>query len=116
MKNLLEIYCFTDNLVKLIDEKDKTCMVGRPGILSKSCYLTLSIFKNMYGFSTNTQLYEFTKEHLKSDFPHLPSYQQFNDGMTRYWRYKAIVLYCMTRSVKALSSDIHFIDSTQLPV
>lgn len=114
MKNLIEIYCYVDNFIKRIQEKNVN--IGRPGVLNISSYITLSIFKNMYGIKTNKQLYEFTKQYLQKDFPKLPSYQQFNDGISRYWRYSIALLYCMTRSIRANGHDVHFVDSTALPV
>ena len=116
MKKLVEIYCLSDNFVKLIDKKNPKTNVGRPGLLSKSCYITLTIFKNTLGIKTNRQLYEFTKEHLKSEFPNLPSYQQFNEGIRSCFKYFICIMYLLMRSNRDKQSNIHFVDSTILPV
>lgn len=114
MKNLIEIYCYVDNFIKKIQEKKVE--VGRPSILNKSSYITLSIIKNIYGMRTIRQLYEFTKQYLQKDFPQLPSYQQFNEGITSCYRYVMVLLYCMTRSIRSKQHTVHFVDSTSLPV
>jgi len=54
MKNIVEIYCLADDLVKLIDKKtEKNKGVGRPSSLSKAEYITIAIMKQEYGIRTN---------------------------------------------------------------
>ncbi len=55
MKNIAEIYCLADALVKFIEEENKN--VGRPSLLSKAEYITLAIMKQEYGIKTNKKLY-----------------------------------------------------------
>ena len=78
---LLEIFCLSDNFVKCFDKKIKKSSVGRKGKLTKSEYITLALLKHYRAFSNNKVFYEFIKNYLSRDFPSVPSYQQFNDGL-----------------------------------
>lgn len=115
MKNIVEVYCLVDNLVKQIDAKN-TKTVGRPGILSKSCYVTLAIFKQTYGIKTIAHLYEFAKEFLRGHFPNLPSYQQFSEGIKNTFRYFLVITYFITQTNRKKKSNKHIVDSTPVPV
>ncbi len=79
MKNIVEICCLADDLVKFIEAETKN--VGRPSLLSKAEYITLAIMKQKYGIKTNKKLYNFVKYCNPRLFSKLPSYAQFNNGL-----------------------------------
>ena len=116
MKDLVEIYCFVDNFVKMIDQRNNKKMVGRKGILTKSDYVTLGIFKQQYGITTTKKLYLFVKEHMKQDFPNVPSYQQFNHGIKSTSRYFVTIAWLLTKMTYRKDSKYHIVDSSPMPV
>jgi len=116
MKNIVEVYCFIDNFVKKIDSKEKKYLAGRKSMLSKTDYITLAIFKQDYGIKTNKQLYEFVGEYMRKDFPPLPSYQQFNEGIKSTLRYFMIITWLLTKITRLKGAKYHIVDSSPLPV
>lgn len=116
MKNLVETYCFVDNFIKLIDSKNKKVLVGRKGMLSKTDYVVLAILKQKFGFKTTKQLYNFSNEYMKKDFPSFPSYQQFNEGIKDTFRYFVLITWILTKQTRKKGSKYHIVDSTPLPV
>lgn len=116
MKHIVEVYCFVDNFVKMIDEKIGKNLVGRKSMLSKTDFITLTIFKQERGIKTTKQLYEFVKEYMQKDFPPLPSYQQFNDGIKSTFKYFTIIVSALTKMTRQKNSKFHIVDSSPLPV
>ncbi len=91
MKNIVEVYCLIDNFVKMIESKNTKILVGRKSALSKTDYITLALFKQEHGIKTTKQLYEFVRDYMQKDFPPLPSYQQFNEGINCFKQGKPLV-------------------------
>ena len=116
MKNIVEVYCFVDNFVKMIEEKGTRKPVGRKGILTKTDYVTLAILKQDLGIKTTKQLYEFVQEYMHKDFPRLPSYQQFTDGIKSTFRYFISIAWILTKMTRQKGSKYHIVDSSPLPV
>ena len=116
MENLVETYCFVDNLVKLIDEKIGRRIVGRKSVLSKTDYIFLALIKQKLGFKTTKLLYDFVKEYMQKDFTSLPSYQQFNDGIKATFKYFVIITWILTKQTRKKGAKYHIIDSSLLPV
>lgn len=116
MKNIIEVYCLVDNFVKIIDSKNTKILVGRKSMLSKTDYIVLTIFKQESGIKTTKQLYEFVKEYMQKDFPPLPSYQQFNDGIKSTFRYFVMIACALTKMTRKKGSKYHIVDSSPLPV
>jgi hypothetical protein len=116
MKNIVEVYCFVDNFVKMIEVKGTKKLVGRKGILTKTDYVTLTILKQDLGIKTTKQLYEFVQEYMRKDFPRLPSYQQFNDGIKSTFRYCISIAWILTKMTRQKGSKYHIVDSSPLPV
>lgn len=116
MKNIVEVYCFIDNFVKLIESKNSRNIVGRKSMLSRTDYITLAIFKQQHGLRTTKDLYEFVSEYLHKDFPPLPSYQQFNHGIKSTFKYFMLIAWMLTKMTRKKSSQHHIVDSAPLPV
>lgn len=116
MKNIVEVYCFIDNFVKMIESKNVKSLAGRKSMLTKTDYVTLAIFKQEHGIKTTKQLYEFVQEYMRKDFPPLPSYQQFNQGIKSTFRYFIIIAWILTKMTRQKESKYHIVDSSPLPV
>lgn len=116
MKNIVEVYCFIDNFVKMIESKNAKSLAGRKSMLTKTDYVTLAIFKQEHGIKTTKQLYEFVQEYMRKDFPPLPSYQQFNQGIKSTFRYFIIIAWILTKITRQKESKYHIVDSSPLPV
>ena len=116
VKNLVEIYCLIDNLVKLFDSKTDKKRVGRTSKLSKTDFIVLAIIKQTLGFKTTKQLYNFATEYLQKDFHHFPSYQQFNEGITGTFKYFVLITWILTKKIPTKKTKYHIVDSTPLPV
>lgn len=116
MKNIVEVYCFADSFVKMIESKSPKKLMGRKRTLTKTDYVTLGIFKQDHGIKTTKQLYEFVQEYMRRDFPKLPSYQQFNDGIKSTFRYFITIAWILTKMARQKGSKYHIVDSSPLPV
>ncbi len=116
MKNIVEVYCFVDNFVKMVDAKNTKNMVGRKSALSKTDYIVLALFKQEYGIKTTRQLFEFVQNYMQRDFPPLPSYQQFNEGINSTFRYLVIIVWLLTKATRKRGAKYHIVDSSPLPV
>lgn len=116
MKNIVEVYCFVDNFVKLIESKSTKSLVGRKSMLTKTDYVTLAILKQDLGIKTTKQLYEFVREYMQKDFTILPSYQQFNHGIKSTFRYLVTISWLLTKMTRQKGSKYHIVDSSPLPV
>lgn len=116
MKNIVEVYCFIDNFVKMIESKTAKSLAGRKSMLTKTDYITLAIFKQEHGIKTTKQLYEFVQEYMQKDFPPLPSYQQFNQGIKSTFRYFVMIAWILTKMTRQKKSKYHIVDSSPLPV
>ena len=114
MKNIVEIYCLADDLVKFIESGGKN--VGRPGALSKAEYITLAIMKQEYGIKTNKKLYDFVKYCIPSMFSALPSYTQFNDGLNAILPYMLFFLKIWLQVNKSRFPGVYYVDSTTMPI
>lgn len=116
MKKSIEVYCFIDNFVKLIESKETKNLAGRKSALSRTDYIYLALFKQKHGFSTTSNLYEFVQLYMRKDFPPLPSYQQFNQGIRSIFRYLMMIMWLLTKMNRKKGSNKHIVDSTPLPV
>jgi hypothetical protein len=116
MKNLVEVYCLADNFVNLVEQKKLGNRAGRKSMLAKADYITLAIMKQQYCIKTTKQLYEFVKAYMQKDFPPLPCYQQFNEGIKSTCRYLMMITSFLTNMNKQKGSDKHIVDSTPLTV
>ena len=116
MKNIVEVYCLIDNFVKMIESKNTKILAGRKSALNKADYITLALFKQEYGIKTTKQLYEFVRDYMQKDFPPLPSYQQFNEGINSTFRYLVIIVWLLTKMTRKRGAKYHIVDSSPLPV
>ena len=113
MKNLVEIYCLSDDLVKYL-ESDKH--VGRPSSLSKAEYITLALMKQEYGIKTNKKLYNFVKYCIPTMFSKLPSYAQFNEGLNSILPHMLLLLKIWMQINKSRYQGVYYVDSTTMPI
>jgi len=117
MENIVEIYCLSDNLVKLIEkEGEKKNKVGRPSALSKAEYITLAIMKQEYGIRTNKKLYNFIKNCAPNLFSPLPSYAQFNEGLNGTFPYFILFFETWMQVNRKHDPGVYYVDSTTMPI
>ena len=114
MKNIVEIYCIADDLVKFIDSGHKN--VGRKSALSKAEYITLAMMKQEYGIRTNKKLYLLLKYCNPSLFPKLPSYAQFNEGLNSVLPHLVLFLKIWMQVNKLRFPGVYYVDSTTMPI
>lgn len=114
MKNIVEIYCLADELVKYFKKGSKH--VGRPGTLSKAEYITLAMMKQEYGIKTNKKLYNFIQFCTPNMFSKLPSYAQFNDGLNSILPYMIYFLKIWMHTNQLRFQGVYYIDSTTMPI
>ena len=116
ISDLVEVYCLASNLTTKIDlilEKNSS---GRKPILSRAEYITLAIIKQKRGIQTNKNLYELVKYSMKSDFPQLPSYQQFCEGLESNCIYLLIINQLLGKLNISCGDGNYIVDSTPLPI
>ena len=117
MKNIVEIYCLADDLVKFMKkEAGRNSKVGRPGNLSKAEYITLAIMKQEYGIRTNKKLYNLVKYCTPRLFSELPSYAQFNEGLNATLPHLFMFLQIWMQINKAHGPNVYYVDSTTMPI
>jgi len=117
MKNIVEIYCLADDLVKLLEQKTgSNKKIGRPSNLSKAEYITIAIMKQNYGIRTNKKLYNFIKYCAPRLFSDLPSYSQFNEGMNSIFSLLIVMLELWTQINQTHNPGVYYVDSTTLPI
>ncbi len=116
MKNIVEVYCLVDNLVKFLTPKIKKSLAGRPGNLTTTDYVVLAIIKQQIGIKTVKQFYEVAKNAYASCFPAFPSYQQFNHGIKSTFQFFIAISWILMQRVRRKGRKYHFVDSTPLEV
>jgi len=114
--NLVEVYCLASDLTKKIDENIKKNPAGRKGTLSRAEYLTIAIIKQERCIQTNKDLYELIKDCMKAEFPKLPSYQQFCEGLEGNFMYLAIMGQILAQMNKSTEENEYIVDSSALPI
>jgi hypothetical protein len=116
MKNIVEVYCLIDNFVKKIQAIEGKKKVGRKSVLTESDFITLAVIRQNYGIKTIKQFYDFVKDRMQSEFPQIPSYQQFNSGMINAFPYVCSIVWILSKINKNRTTNYHIVDSTPLPV
>lgn len=114
--NLVEVYCLVSNLTKKIDQILKKSNVGRKGILNRAEYITLAIIKQERCIRTTKDLYQLVKYCMKRDFPNMPSYQQFCEGLESSFMYLAIIGHILAQTNKSQGKDVYIVDSSSMPI
>jgi Transposase DDE domain len=114
--NLVEVYCLAANLTSKIDEKLKKTTTGRKPILSRAEYITLAIIKQERCIRTNKDLYELVKYCMARDFPPLPSYQQFCEGLESNFLYLMLINQILCKMNVSSEEAQYIVDSTALPI
>jgi hypothetical protein len=116
ISNLVEVYCLAANLTSKIDEKLKKTTVGRKPVLSRAEYITLAIIKQERCIRTNKDLYELVQYCMSHDFPKLPSYQQFCEGLESNFLYLMFINYILCKMNISSEKTEYIVDSTSLPI
>lgn len=117
MKNIVEIYCLADDLVKFIEQKSgKKSKVGRRSLLSKAEYITIAIMKQEYGIRTNKKLYKFIKHCAPNLFSGLQSYAQFNEGLNSTLPHLLLFLQAWMQVNRTHNPGVYYVDSTAMPI
>lgn len=117
MKNIVEIYCLADDLVKFMEQNSGTNKkAGRPSNLTKAEYITIAIMKQEYGIRTNKKLYNFIKHCAPNLFYDLPSYAQFNEGLNSILPHLILFLQIWMQVNRTHNSGVYYVDSTVMPI
>ena len=115
--HLVEVYCLSSEFVKFFEEKIiQKNKIGRKSHLSREEFITIGILKQQLGIQTNKQLYYLVKEKYNKDFPNIPSYQQFSQGLKDNFIYLMLIdnLICVMNRQK--KQNLFIIDSMPLPI
>lgn len=117
MKNIVEIYCIVDEVVKKIDEKFcKKEMRGRKNMLNKSELITIALIGHFESIPTDKLLYEKINSAFQSYFRNIPCYEQFTRGIRSISKYLDPLLEVLCQMNMNPEKDFYIIDSTALPV
>lgn len=66
--------------------------------------------------NTDIKLYEYITDHLKTEFPRMPSYAQFTRGIAKISRYMDPFIDLLCKMNFSSDSDLYIVDSSALPV
>ena len=116
ISNLVEVYCLASNLTKKIDQHIKKNNAGRKGILARADYITIAIIKQERCIRTNRDLYELIQYCMQRDFPVMPSYQQFCEGLQSSFMYLAIIGQILAQMSRAQEKDEYIVDASAMPI
>ena len=116
ISNLVEVYCLASNLTKKIDQNIKKSNVGRKGILSRADYITMAIIKQERCLRTNKDLYQLIQYCMKRDFPAMPSYQQFCEGLESSFMYLAMIGQVLAQMNQSQEEDEYIVDASAMPI
>jgi hypothetical protein len=114
--NLVEVYCLAANLTSKIDGHLKKTTIGRKPILNRAEYITLAIIKQERCIRTNKDLYDLVKYCMNRDFPNLPSYQQFCEGLESNFVYLMLINHILCKMNVSSENAEYIVDSTALPI
>ncbi len=119
-EKLIFLYCFIDDLLKQISAKStfpklKGSKRGRNRRLALSEIITLGIFRMIVNIPTVKDYHKFLLSHYDNYF-NLPNYQNFNSHLNNVLPYIVMILNVMTIFTRKNGADLHFMDSTPLPV
>jgi hypothetical protein len=78
MKNIVELYCIVDEVVKQVEQKiDKKFSRGRKSKLRKSELITMALIGHFDCIETDKKLHEYITFHWSNYFKNIPCYEQF---------------------------------------
>lgn len=108
--HILPLFVWIDDTVVSSIPKSRT---GRPSVLSDSEVVTMLVF-NLFVCQQQTirQIYDWVSQYHQSDFPHLPTYQNFLKHCHRVVPRLAAIL----DSLLERKAELRFMDSTMLEV
>lgn len=113
--HILPLFVWVDDAVASLPKTEKTSKQrgGRPATLRDSEVVTILVF-NLLTVQQHTlrQIYDWVRQYHASDFPHLPSYQNFVAHCHRIYP----VLRKLLRSLLKDRAALRFMDATMLPV
>jgi len=115
MKNLIEIYCIIDDLVKLIEKNIEKNYQGRKNKLSKSELITISLIGHFDSIETDKKLHEYVLNYFNKDFRNVPCYEQFTRGIRSITKYLDFIIE-MLSEMNIKDNDFYIVDSSALPV
>jgi hypothetical protein len=110
--NLLELFFYVDDLVKVIKKNHK---VGRKPTLCLSEIMVISIIKSQYGIRTWKQLYELIRDRFDTEFV-IPTYKNFVCQMNQSSKAILLLMNIIMYLNYLKSGVIKIMDSTAIPV
>lgn len=116
MKNITELYCITDDLVKEIEKKIKNNNRGRKNKLNKSELVTIALIGHFDGIETDKKLYEYITTFYKYEFRNVPCYEQFTRGIKSISKYLDLIIDVFSQMNISDDDDFYIIDASSLPV
>ncbi len=106
--HIVNLYVWIDDLVP-----DRSHGVGRPSILSESELITILLWNTLLlRQKTIKDMYRFTRCHLSSEFPRLPTYNAFLERCHKV----ATIMFDVLQKLLERDAPIVFMDSTMIPV
>jgi len=117
LQNLEKSYCFIDNFVKSIEKNLLFSLEkrGRKSTLSVSELVTLGLLRMELKMESIKAFHAFIKLRFSKDFPKLPSYQQFCEGLTAAFPYIVMITQIIMEMHKMIGG-FYIVDSTALPI
>lgn len=116
MKNIVELYCVVDDIVKQLEEKDLKSRVGRPGKLTTSELITIALIGHFDAISTDAKLHEYVTDYLGTYFKKVPCYEQFTRGIRSISKYLDLIIDILAQMNISDDEDFYIIDASSLPV
>ena len=117
MKNIVELYCIVDEVVKQIEQKfGKKFRRGRKNKLCKSELITMALIGHFDDIRTDKKLYEHITSYMSHYFKNMPCYEQFSRGIRSISKDLDLMLEILCQLNQTSEKDFYIIDSTALPV
>ena len=116
MKNIIELYCIIDDLVKSVERNFEKNYRGRKNKLSKSELITIALIGHFDLIETDKKLYEYINNHLQNEFKRIPCYEQFTRGIRSISKYLDLMIDVVSQMNITKDDDFYIVDSTSLPV
>lgn len=116
MKNLVELYCIIDDLVKLIEKNIEKKDRGRKNKLTKSELITIALIGHFDEFETDKKLHEYVINYFNNDFKNVPCYEQFTRGIRSITKYLDFMINTLSQINITKNDNFYIVDSSALPV
>jgi len=113
---LLHLFIFVDEALKMIPSKKKQKRTGRRARLTEAELITLALWRFHLKFHDWKHAYLCYLTHYSKEFPNLPSYKSFIQGINRVSVKALWILALLMKIARKDNTLLKMIDSSSLPV